>query len=127
MTKHIHAELIHAWADGAEIELCIDGNWGHVIPPSWDETYAYRIKPETVTINGFEVPAPLKVFPSHDVTTFVESPWMECFFCGMHCNAPEGAELRYLDRGLLHATKENAVASCKARLGIDPYKDNEDA
>lgn len=51
MKPHKHAEIIKAWADGAEIEfydtrfdkpcwkLC--GN-----PPLWHEEYQYRIKPE---------------------------------------------------------------------------------
>lgn len=44
---HKHAELIKAWADGAEIEFHIpDTGWcqcGNV--PIWDEHVTYRIKP----------------------------------------------------------------------------------
>jgi hypothetical protein len=54
MKPHKHAELIKAWADGAEIEeryidkenqhlydwVDFDGNWGYA------DTYEYRIKPE---------------------------------------------------------------------------------
>ena len=47
--KHRHAEVIKAWADGAEIEvrtpcfnwfLCTKNN-----PPAWDDESVYRVKP----------------------------------------------------------------------------------
>ena len=44
--KHKHAELIHAWADGAEIESKVNGYWWGTNPPRWDLDYEYRIKPE---------------------------------------------------------------------------------
>jgi hypothetical protein len=49
-TPHKHAEVIKAWADGAEIQYkdsvyCL---W-HTIPdPLWVETVEYRVKPETI-------------------------------------------------------------------------------
>ena len=48
MKPHKHAELIKAWADGAEIERLskIDGTWYSLYEPEWDEDYEYRIKPE---------------------------------------------------------------------------------
>jgi hypothetical protein len=45
---HKHAELIKAWADGAEIEAfdsCID-EWVKASSPSWQNQIEYRIKPE---------------------------------------------------------------------------------
>lgn len=45
---HKHAELIKAWADGAEIEFrwdCLD-DWRRITAPRWDQTGDYRIKPE---------------------------------------------------------------------------------
>lgn len=54
-TPHKHAELIKAWADGAEIQ-CRIGNgyrgsvfwseWDDVRHPHWDTRFEYRIKPE---------------------------------------------------------------------------------
>lgn len=47
---HKHAELIKAWADGAEIELqCADGTWTSCADkdyPNWCESVPYRIKPK---------------------------------------------------------------------------------
>lgn len=46
-TPHKHAELIKAWADGAEIECRYGGGaWCFVTRPDWDEDCEYRIKPE---------------------------------------------------------------------------------
>jgi hypothetical protein len=43
---HKHAELIKAWADGAEIEFQdSEGVWGVGIP-KWNPDSVYRIKPE---------------------------------------------------------------------------------
>jgi hypothetical protein len=57
---HVHADLIIAWANGAEIQYYDDGTWVDIETPSWkhqgqwfdcnnptwDENAKYRIKPE---------------------------------------------------------------------------------
>jgi hypothetical protein len=47
-TPHKHAELIKAWADGAEIQYRADSNWYDCASnsPMWDERQEYRIKLE---------------------------------------------------------------------------------
>jgi hypothetical protein len=49
MKPHRHAALIHAWADGAEIQYWNESfsSW-HTLSsaPTWDEDAEYRIKPE---------------------------------------------------------------------------------
>lgn len=47
-TPHKHAELIKAWADGAEIEVKLlrTNRWEETSDPSWNYEYEYRIKPE---------------------------------------------------------------------------------
>lgn len=44
--KHKHAELIKAWADGADIEVRYTSGWEDANPPLWCNQYQYRIKPE---------------------------------------------------------------------------------
>lgn len=56
MKPHKHAELIKAWADGAEIEIFNTAGWGVQANPRWDEGMAYRIKPE----------------PKHDVVRYLK-------------------------------------------------------
>lgn len=47
MTPRKHAELIKAWADGAEIQMFyhLHGEWLDVESPAWHELSDYRIKP----------------------------------------------------------------------------------
>jgi hypothetical protein len=47
-TPHKHADIIKAWADGAEIEFRWDvrHDWRGFTAPSWGQTGDYRIKPE---------------------------------------------------------------------------------
>jgi hypothetical protein len=53
MKRHKHAELIKAWAEGAEIQWAgahyKDGTkrWTTIETPMWDEDAEYRIKPES--------------------------------------------------------------------------------
>lgn len=45
--RHVHADLIIAWANGAEIQVHDTGEWLDVIgTPSWFTDSNYRIKPE---------------------------------------------------------------------------------
>ena len=47
-TPHKHAELIKAWADGAEIECLVQpsNTWELRVQPTWSIDATYRIKPE---------------------------------------------------------------------------------
>lgn len=47
-----HADLIHAWAEGAEIQFVMpDGSWRDVSGnPLWEKKSQYRIKPKTKTV-----------------------------------------------------------------------------
>lgn len=46
MKPHIHAEVIKAWADGAEIEFRVDKfeSWTTTKDPRWIDYAEYRIK-----------------------------------------------------------------------------------
>jgi hypothetical protein len=50
MKPHVHAEVIKAWADGAEIEFRHGeyDAWKKVDSPLWNLCTQYRIKPKTV-------------------------------------------------------------------------------
>lgn len=45
--KHVHCDLIKAWADGAEIQVYCDPlhKWIDTRHPEWDYRNQYRIKP----------------------------------------------------------------------------------
>jgi hypothetical protein len=91
--------------------------------PSWVDHIQYRRKPQTVNINGFEVPAPLKETPSLR-RYYIELAHTSSFYSGETWE-DTGTDRRWLKRGIAHATKEAAIASCKARLGIDPNGDSD--
>ena len=47
--KHKHADLIHAWADGAKIQILYTDDpqyWEDRENPTWHPESVYRIKPE---------------------------------------------------------------------------------
>ena len=44
--KHKHADLIYAWADGAEIQVFHIDRWEDCPSPAWRDAVTYRIKPE---------------------------------------------------------------------------------
>lgn len=131
---HPHAALMAEYAkDAAETETPWerwefrrgDEEWLRSIKhPEWLAAFQYRRKPEppkTITVNGFEVPAPVAESPAESELVWVASPLSRDF----------AAKARYVaewdfhkfKRGLLHATEEAAVAHAKAMLGIDPKGD----
>ena len=78
-TPHPYATSLRAIADGVVIQF--DEHEGHwsvqgaaatLIEISDEEFYPcrYRIKPRTITINGHEVPEPIRELPQDGVTVF---------------------------------------------------------
>jgi hypothetical protein len=54
MARHKYADLIHAWADGAEIQILNGGKWFDIYYPSWGKFEKYRVKPQPdVVVNTF--------------------------------------------------------------------------
>lgn len=54
--KHVHAELIKAWADGAKVEIYnrLDGDWRPICHPAWSEKSKYRIAPEPLVPDSID-------------------------------------------------------------------------
>ncbi len=52
---HKHAELIKAWADGAEIEVRADHSdiWEAIESPRWFKCLEYRIKPQPKIVKAY--------------------------------------------------------------------------
>jgi hypothetical protein len=50
---HPHAEVIKAWADGADIEYKTEfmDNWRRIRNPQWSKGVEYRIKPEVPEVS----------------------------------------------------------------------------
>lgn len=60
-TPRKHAELIKAWADGAEIEFYSSSNecWIGSARPDWLDSYEYRVKPEAPVSRWLNVYDPM--------------------------------------------------------------------
>lgn len=78
--------------------------------------------PKTITVNGFEVPEPMIEAPKDGQRYFLASPASSLYFISSDWN-DEDFDHRYISRGLVHSTKEAAIAHSKAMLGIDPNAD----
>lgn len=90
---------------------------------STPDNFLSRRKQKTHVVNGFTVPEPLREPPEKDSTYYVEEASYDDFYNIYQWNSD--FDTRCLERGIAHATKEGAIANCKARLGIDPYKDDQ--
>lgn len=125
---HKHAALMALYAqDAAETDepwerweaRRPDGRWNPLAQdPCWYLDLEYRRKPKTIMVNGFEVPEPLKEMPERG-NVWLVIPHSESF-TDFHYAEDSRWKRVALDRGLLHSTKEAAVAHAKAMLGIDP-------
>lgn len=109
-------------ASGAQRTWCENGSYS---TPS--ETLCRDIigmYPETRTINGFEVPAPETKKPALDTKYYTPLLTNDYFFCGA-CWQDDGFHNSSLQRGLVFLNVEDAIATAKAMLGIDPYGETE--
>ena len=94
--------------------------------PRWWTSLDYRRKPQTVTVNGFDVPKPLENIEAGQVVWFSDptlTDWAgeDRFVSDAGWPARGVAWQKMLkERKLYHANKEDAVAYAKAMAGIDP-------
>ena len=112
--------VVEAQAAGATIEQLSGHVWVHKDNDIYNTLGKYRIKPNTININGYEVPEPLRVAPTDDAYVYGVSSaggfskvrWNDSKVCRM-----------LLVRGMLHTTKEAAEIHSKAlasftKLGV---------
>lgn len=124
-----YKEVFQALADGKEIEVkVLIGDAAQV----WQTVTAFkvcelistefdvarfRIKPETVTINGRKVPKPETEAPKIGKIYYCASVFYEG---GYDVSRWDGdtADERLLQRGLVHLTKEAAIAHAEALISF---------
>lgn len=127
MSGHIHAELMAQYAEDARETICPWERWecrrgnkewqGMFSIPSWNPDYQYRRKPRTITINGREVPEPMRQAPKvgdtfYSAVIFSNGLSYEFRWAG------SATDRRILSRGLAHATEEAAIAHAEALLSF---------
>lgn len=128
-TAHPHAALMAEYAkDAAECaepwtrwEGCGDDGiywYGFDTHPKWDVECQYRRKPRTISINGHEVPEPLRVEPELRSTY-----WLTGLLGPVAVSWDGGdSDQDRLQRGILHATREAAEAHARALLSFTEVK-----
>lgn len=121
MKPHPEAEILRAIADGKRMRMRINNVFEDV---TGDEALKYMlsgqdisIKPETITINGHEVPCPVRE-PLKDAQCY----WFVSFW-GLDIVDEaiwwrDEIDNKRLEHGLIHYTKEAAIAHAEALLSF---------
>lgn len=124
MTEHKYAHILRAIADGNVVQWRdSNGEWNDesentILREVVNEDYSperYRVKPDTITINGVEVPEPVRdqlaigtyywlVDASADTKTRNYS-WSD-----------HGMDFNWIKSGLIHLTKEAAEQHARALI-----------
>ena len=83
----------------------------------------WKVKPKTISINGHEVPEPIRVKPNRGdnfYTVYLSAGTVECFTFddSMTCN-------RWFNQGLAHKTREAAELHLKALLSFTALTNEE--
>lgn len=124
--EHPHAEVLRAIADGvplSEFEVTWGSKalWANLEENFYvllnDQTAEIRRIPQYIMVNGFKVPKPLDVFDDDEYFT------PNCEEIDFYCSYRHHGDIEdglWLSRGIVHSTKESAIAHAKAMLGIDP-------
>ena len=95
MPKHIHAELIHQWAEGAEIQHFsnLSERWIDDDEPGWEPFTKFRLKPKPKTIKYKRYIAKFPPYqpilgvhhaefsfilpPGYEITHWIDTEWQE--------------------------------------------------
>lgn len=140
-TEHKYAQVLRWIADGEDVQARLPGSevsgefeslignfnaWNY--SDDWKQCllsgdfggheWEFRLKPRTITVNGREIVAGETAAPELRSTYW--SPWFskDELVCVVRWS-DDGVDKNFLKRGLVHLTKENAIAHAKAMLGID--------
>ena len=83
--------------------------------PEWREDFEYRRKPKTITVNGIEVPEPVRKAPKFREKFFLVNPASPTLFNEYSWSDHE-YDNGWLNKGLIHLTEKAAIAHAKALL-----------
>lgn len=136
MPAHIHAELMALYAqDAAETDspwelwevrqrhregsVVVYGDWRDCVPSdmTFPDDHEYRRKPRAININGHEVPEPVRKPLECGAEYFAPAVGGVYFATEFYWRGDE-VDNRLLERGLVHLTKEAAIAHAKALLSF---------
>ena len=136
-TPHPQADLLRAIADGKQMQELDFPGINH--PGNWCDCDAdralnrisrgveqyVRIKPDTVTINGIECPAPMRAAPALHTRYFKPDPDQEKMYDICVWTDHDLDHSRF-SLGLCFATAENAAAAARAMIAPLKLKGGEE-
>lgn len=120
-----YADVLRGIAEGKEVEWRSEHTWKAASAPEaleWIADRLYRpdelrIKPDTITINGREVPAPVSEALKRRQPYWLATPLVASGATEYHWDDTT-AEFRWLKHGLIHLTEEAARAHAEALLSF---------
>jgi hypothetical protein len=134
---HIHAALIQQFAKDAlehdnpkELwEFSTDGgetwdSFGDDHNPAFRPDCLYRRKQETIDINGHKVPKPLRVDEMEDEVYYYMPYFIDDIKKFICFNSSYTNLMYYAKKGLLHKTKEAAIAHTEALMSFTEQKND---
>ena len=83
--------------------------------PEWNDHFEYRRKPKTITVNGIEVPEPIREELKNLERYYLAYPFSEELYSEYYWTGAKPDKL-WLENGLIHSTREAAIAHAKAML-----------
>lgn len=92
--------------------------------PDFASASEYRLKPRTITVNGREVQAGEETAPVNDQTYWIPMLSSDTLITEIKWDG-DRFDKRDLRRGLVHLTKEAAIAHARAMLNIPESAENE--
>ena len=98
-----------------EFKVGVNGFRGCLKHPEWREDFEYRRKPKTITLNGIEVPEPIREAPKIGETFFLVDLASHTLATDYSWTNHRYAN-EWLNKGLVHLTEEAAIAYAKALL-----------
>lgn len=133
MPAHVHAELMKQYAEDAMTtdkpwelwqSMDEDGDWFDLSKPlAFFSNLVYRRKPRTIKIGSHEVPEPMRVEPKIGQEFWM--PDLTSPFFSVICRGWAGYtdEKMWLQRGIIHLSKEACEAHARALLSFTEVKE----
>ena len=122
---HPHAAAMLLYAeDAADTDApwerwefkCSDNGFNTCLKhPEWNDHFEYRRKPQTITVNGVEVPEPMRKEPKKTQHYYLAYPISKNMYAQFDWAGTKADKL-WFEKGLIHHTREAAIAHTKALL-----------
>lgn len=119
-------EVVNACAEGEIIEGAIAGEWLEA-QDGWmgfRKDVQYRVKHNTININGFAIPKPETEELELNTFYYVPDIRSETLYRADVWGRTK-SDLYALNRHLIHITSRDAIIHAKAMLLINPYVEND--